>query len=621
MSHSGDAQAWTTITFPKVVALRAAIATSTNLEALINTALTTIYDLVPYQTVSIYLLNKNGILTRAGLVGRDRNGQQIRPDWFSCEAYRPGEGFSAGVIQPTPGSKYGSPAWSTDPDTLARNEASYQRYVAKLGDIRSILATPLNGSTQTFGALELINKLTPDRKLVTQPVIAPEEVDWASVLALVVASAITTLRSRMEANLLAEVSRILASAKKPFATDHSARRYRRILGRLVNPLSPFKAAVLRVRQSTGSLDVAAKAADGVTWHLWKNIPIVDGQYLAGVVAETQRQKIVRDVTSTRYSHLFANMRWLKRNAITSCACFPLISSGALVGTLSLYNGFKFQYIPSDIAVITTIASVIAFFADKDLLAAQLRATTASLQDYRLSRISAAHEATYQAARDEGRAYFYHRFSKTLDGINKQINVLLSAAPPEVVQSEAATRLRSFVAREYQLAQKETDPEGRRYSRLHLNEIIRDVVGYRNLELPDRKISFQVRCSPNIPPLLMSTADVIEILDNLLANAVEAVERNPDRTGTITVETKMRLHEGQEDIVLTVADSGIGIKSDQKEDIFSPSYSTRRTTGGRGLGLYITKQIIKHYVGQIRVRPNQPRGARFIITLPLNTVKA
>jgi two-component system nitrogen regulation sensor histidine kinase NtrY len=52
----------------------------------------------------------------------------------------------------------------------------------------------------------------------------------------------------------------------------------------------------------------------------------------------------------------------------------------------------------------------------------------------------------------------------------------------------------------------------------------------------------------------------------------------------------------------------------KERIFEPYFSTKKN--GTGLGLAIVNQIIEDHRGYIRVRPNEPRGSRFTIELPV-----
>jgi two-component system nitrogen regulation sensor histidine kinase NtrY len=92
------------------------------------------------------------------------------------------------------------------------------------------------------------------------------------------------------------------------------------------------------------------------------------------------------------------------------------------------------------------------------------------------------------------------------------------------------------------------------------------------------------------------------------NAVAAVEEQ----GKIRLATS---HDRSRGVVcLEVADDGCGLASGVKPRIFEPYFSTKEN--GTGLGLTIVSQIVEDHQGYIRVRPNEPRGTRFTIELPV-----
>ena len=65
----------------------------------------------------------------------------------------------------------------------------------------------------------------------------------------------------------------------------------------------------------------------------------------------------------------------------------------------------------------------------------------------------------------------------------------------------------------------------------------------------------------------------------------------------------------------MADTGRGVPDRDKVRIFEPYFSTKR--GGTGLGLAIVNSIVAEHQGHIRVENNLPRGAKFIIDLPMH----
>ena len=66
--------------------------------------------------------------------------------------------------------------------------------------------------------------------------------------------------------------------------------------------------------------------------------------------------------------------------------------------------------------------------------------------------------------------------------------------------------------------------------------------------------------------------------------------------------------------IEVADNGQGISDEHKTRLFEPNFSTKKT--GMGLGLTIVSTIVNDHNGLVRVRDNHPRGAVFIVELPI-----
>ncbi len=99
----------------------------------------------------------------------------------------------------------------------------------------------------------------------------------------------------------------------------------------------------------------------------------------------------------------------------------------------------------------------------------------------------------------------------------------------------------------------------------------------------------------------------QVFMNVLLNAIQAVEGG----GTIKIGVK----EQAENIIITIADNGPGIPEDKKQKIFEAFYTTKGIQEGTGLGLSISFGIIKKHKGSIAVKDNDPKGIKFIISLP------
>ena len=108
----------------------------------------------------------------------------------------------------------------------------------------------------------------------------------------------------------------------------------------------------------------------------------------------------------------------------------------------------------------------------------------------------------------------------------------------------------------------------------------------------------------------------QVLDNLVTNAIKFSPNG----GTIHV----RLHDAKDSVVLSIQDSGVGISPGQLEDIFGLFYQAEdpvsRRTGGMGLGLYISKEIISRHGGRIWAESKPNEGSTFKISLPRSRTK-
>ena len=72
--------------------------------------------------------------------------------------------------------------------------------------------------------------------------------------------------------------------------------------------------------------------------------------------------------------------------------------------------------------------------------------------------------------------------------------------------------------------------------------------------------------------------------------------------------------GNPALVVAVADTGAGIKPEDKDRLFEPYFSTKKA--GTGLGLTIVNTIVSDHNGYIRIRDNEPKGTRVVIELPV-----
>ena len=116
----------------------------------------------------------------------------------------------------------------------------------------------------------------------------------------------------------------------------------------------------------------------------------------------------------------------------------------------------------------------------------------------------------------------------------------------------------------------------------------------------------------VPPVLGNAAEIREVLVNLVHNALDALPQG----GTVQMRTEARGSE----VIVTVADNGVGMPPRVRHRIFDPFFTTKGATGS-GLGLSIAYTIIARHKGQITVDTEEGQGTTFTIRLPVAAAPA
>jgi two-component system nitrogen regulation sensor histidine kinase NtrY len=152
----------------------------------------------------------------------------------------------------------------------------------------------------------------------------------------------------------------------------------------------------------------------------------------------------------------------------------------------------------------------------------------------------------------------------------------------------------------------TDP-----SPTDLNALATEIVEmYRE----NRSIQFWTDLDDSLPRLDLDREQIKRVILNLIDNGIAAIEEAGEGPREIEVATRRDRALGT--VRLEIADSGVGIRPEDRPRLFEPYFSTKRN--GSGLGLAIVSRIVSDHSGYIRVRDRRPRGTRFVIELPART---
>jgi signal transduction histidine kinase len=149
----------------------------------------------------------------------------------------------------------------------------------------------------------------------------------------------------------------------------------------------------------------------------------------------------------------------------------------------------------------------------------------------------------------------------------------------------------------------------RWQPLDPAELVHEVADRLQLTTAKHHIEVDQQCAPS---MIEADRDHLEqVLDNLISNAIKFSPAG----GRIVV----RVCEHDENVEISVTDSGVGIPSQQLDAVFGLFYQAEdpvsRHSGGMGLGLYISKEIVSRHGGRIWVESELGRGSTFHVALP------
>lgn len=152
------------------------------------------------------------------------------------------------------------------------------------------------------------------------------------------------------------------------------------------------------------------------------------------------------------------------------------------------------------------------------------------------------------------------------------------------------------------------------SDIDVNKVVEEVVSLMSLKMRQMTVAFKVDVYEGIPLIRGNEEKLKQVFLNLLTNALEATPCG----GEIAIGTRLRKEPAAGFpgyVEIEVVNTGERIPEDTFSRIFEPFYTTKKS--GLGLGLSISKEIIKHHNGVIRVISDQTKTS-FIVALPVNS---
>lgn len=174
------------------------------------------------------------------------------------------------------------------------------------------------------------------------------------------------------------------------------------------------------------------------------------------------------------------------------------------------------------------------------------------------------------------------------------------------------RLKKMVEDLFELANLEAHQVKPQMEPFSISELVQDIANKYRIISQKKGISVNTLVAKDIPLVEADISMIDRVLQNLIDNAVKYC----DEGDTINIEIDLK---DPAKVEVRVADSGVGIKQENLENIFQRYYRAREDTQSTGLGLAIVKKIVELHNSTIQVFSQIGKGTTFIFDLPVASV--
>lgn len=150
------------------------------------------------------------------------------------------------------------------------------------------------------------------------------------------------------------------------------------------------------------------------------------------------------------------------------------------------------------------------------------------------------------------------------------------------------------------------PKAKVIGPLNLNKLIRETIEMVKLDIRANNFKFILKLSDKLPEVAGDSIQIQQVMLNLLKNSIDASIDSRDNSHEIIISTIENQMENN--VVVSIRDSGDGIAIDNEDDIFTPFFTTK--DNGLGVGLTICQTIIQAHNGRLWYSSNDDIGVTF-----------
>jgi two-component system sensor kinase FixL len=146
--------------------------------------------------------------------------------------------------------------------------------------------------------------------------------------------------------------------------------------------------------------------------------------------------------------------------------------------------------------------------------------------------------------------------------------------------------------------------------LNANDLIGEVLKLMSRELMARAVRVVTEFTADLPPIVGDRVQLQQVLINLILNANDAMSREAENARTLTLSSNRVENRS---VQISVTDTGSGIPPGDEETVFEPYHTTKAQ--GLGLGLSLSRSIIRAHGGRMWAENRTAAGATFYFTIP------
>ena len=347
----------------------------------------------------------------------------------------------------------------------------------------------------------------------------------------------------------------------------------------------------------------AVAVAGIVKPSYPKTNMQPGEGIAGIVMKEGR---TINITKVQGDERFMGAENIDH--IRSILVAPIQSKSHRLGTISVTSAEDNAFSSDDERLLTTFGGQAAVAIESARLYTELGE---ALENEKMARAQLV-QSEKLAAMGRMTASVAHEMNNPLQAI--------SAALYLVNREET---LSSQSQQDLQVAIDETNRMAKLISRLRdtyrpttsdvfeyssINDLVVETEALLHTHFRQNHVEMQFEPNSDLPLVFMNRDHIKQVLLNLIFNSIEAMKDG----GSLFVKTAYT--SGENEVCLTLADTGPGIPSENLINIFDPFFTTK--PGGTGLGLAISYDIIQRHKGRIEVNSQVGKGTTFEVRLPV-----